>query len=268
MMGVETIYNQNYKTPTNRVTLTSDFYIGVFETTQKQWELVMGSNPSYFTKNGEMRPVEGIKYSQVRGATADVNWPTDGYGQAANGTFLQKMCEKTGLVFDLPTYAQWQYASAYTVTGYWFNNKTRPSSDKEWPKSPEADAVARYSNTAGVAIPTKDITKAQHADYDTDQGTAIVGSYAPSVLGLYDMHANVWEFLLDWAGGGYAAESTDPTGPTSGTARMWCGGSFRFDAHYMKLGFTGGSYTATVDFTEKQFVYLRESGFRAIVMPK
>jgi formylglycine-generating enzyme required for sulfatase activity len=40
----------------HQVTLTQDYYIGVFECTQKQWELVMGSNPSAYT--GDCRPVE------------------------------------------------------------------------------------------------------------------------------------------------------------------------------------------------------------------
>jgi hypothetical protein len=33
------------------MTLTKDFYIGVFEVTQRQWELVMGNRPSYFNNS-------------------------------------------------------------------------------------------------------------------------------------------------------------------------------------------------------------------------
>lgn len=266
MMGVENSYTLPYISPTNEVTLTSDYYIGVFETTQKQWELVMGSNPSFFTKNGAMRPVEGIQYSQVRGMTADADWPTDGYGKAAEGSFLRKMCEKTGLVFDLPTYAQWQYASAYTVTGYWFNNKTSPASAAYWERSDQADAVARYSNTAGETV-SASLSKEEFAEIDTDRGTAIVGSYAPSVLGIYDMHGNIREFLLDWAGGTYLPKMTDPAGPQSGETRMWCGGAFNFHARYMKLGYTD-MYSARVDGEETAVARLMVSGFRAIVMPE
>ena len=48
--------------PQHEVTLTQDFYLGVFECTQKQWELVMGTKPSYFN-NAECyttRPVEKV----------------------------------------------------------------------------------------------------------------------------------------------------------------------------------------------------------------
>ena len=44
------------------VTLAKDYYIGVFEVTQKQWERVMGDWPSYFTNATyrEFRPVEQV----------------------------------------------------------------------------------------------------------------------------------------------------------------------------------------------------------------
>ncbi len=50
------------------VTLTKDFYIGVFEVTQRQWELVMGNKPSYFNNTSyySTRPVEEISYYEIR----------------------------------------------------------------------------------------------------------------------------------------------------------------------------------------------------------
>ena|GEM_PF-3288354 len=51
----------------HEVTLTQDFYLGVFEVTQKQWELVMGTTPAYL--KGDTRPVETISYGAIRGAT-------------------------------------------------------------------------------------------------------------------------------------------------------------------------------------------------------
>lgn len=263
MMGAATDYSKPYAVGTNRVTITRPFYIGVFETTQRQWELVAGSNPSYFKLNGSTRPVEGITYAMVRGSAAA--WPTDGYGKADAGSFLQKMCELTGLVFDLPTYAQWQYASAGTKTGSWYNNGTSPSGTAEWSDSDKARAVARISTNAGAAIPASGV---DYTTIDTDRGTAKVGSYACNAFGLYDMHGNVWEFLLDWANNAYQwpLECSDPTGPDPEglSEHMWCGGSFRFNAQYIKLGFRGGY---TIPLESKNAVYLRESGFRMIVMP-
>jgi formylglycine-generating enzyme required for sulfatase activity len=66
--------------PQHSVTLTKDFYIGVFETTQKQWERVMGVWPSYFTNTAfrDSRPVEYVSYNHIRGRVVGANWPSDG----------------------------------------------------------------------------------------------------------------------------------------------------------------------------------------------
>ncbi|MBM4027405.1 MAG: hypothetical protein FJ280_18660, partial [Planctomycetes bacterium] len=52
----------------HQVTLSKDFYIGVFEVTQKQWERVMGTWPSYFnnTSYRDSRPVEQVSYYDIR----------------------------------------------------------------------------------------------------------------------------------------------------------------------------------------------------------
>ena len=47
------------------VTISKPFYMGVFEVTQKQWTLVMGNNPAWY--KGDMRPVEGVTYEDIRG---------------------------------------------------------------------------------------------------------------------------------------------------------------------------------------------------------
>ena len=73
------------------VTLTQDFYIGVFEVTQAQWKQVTGMEaPSTFT--GDALPVEGVSYKDIM------------------ERFLTQLKVKTELVFYLPTEAQWEYA--------------------------------------------------------------------------------------------------------------------------------------------------------------
>ena len=55
-------------------TLTKAYYCGVFEVTQKQYELVTGSNPSCYV--GDMRPVELVSWNTIRGDSSTHNWPS------------------------------------------------------------------------------------------------------------------------------------------------------------------------------------------------
>ena len=48
---------QDDEKPVHRVTV-SDFYIGKYEVTQKEWKEVMGNNPSY--NKGDNLPVEQV----------------------------------------------------------------------------------------------------------------------------------------------------------------------------------------------------------------
>ena len=78
---------QSYDCALHEVTISHMFYIGLFECTQRQWELVMGTRPSYFCYNPcyETRPVENVSYNMIRGSSNfGVGWPT--YGHTVDGT--------------------------------------------------------------------------------------------------------------------------------------------------------------------------------------
>ena len=78
--------------PIHKVNITKPLYIGKYEVTQKQWEAVMGNNPSNF--KGPQNPVENVSWDDCQ-------------------AFLKKIEEKfasTGAKFSLPTEAQWEYA--------------------------------------------------------------------------------------------------------------------------------------------------------------
>ena len=76
--------------PAHKVTLNS-FSIGKYEVTQKQWQDVMGSNPSYFG-NCDNCPVEMVSWNDVQ-------------------DFIQRINAKTGSNYRLPTEAEWEYAA-------------------------------------------------------------------------------------------------------------------------------------------------------------
>jgi len=174
--------------PTRDATLTKPFYVGLFEVTQKQWSLVMGSNPSSFS--GETLPMESISYNAIRGSNAGAGWPAS--NAVDSDSFLGKLRARTGIDFDLPTEAQWEYACrAGTTTAY------------------------SYGDFADGAYMWYDPNSSQ---------THEVGTKLPNAWGLYDMHGNVWEWCLDWSGG--SLSGNDPIGSSSGSRRGIRGGSW------------------------------------------
>jgi formylglycine-generating enzyme required for sulfatase activity len=180
---------------THQVTLTNNYYIGVYEVTQSQWSQVAtnSSVKANFTTEQYMRPMEKVCYNEIRnnfnitGQNANYNWPRD----PNPSSFLGLLRSKTGIDFDLPSEAQWEFASrSGNGAGYWNDGSpilnTHPDAN--------LNRLGRYINN-----PSTNSSTSPAATIAPSAGaTAIVGSYAPSSWGLYDMHGNVWEWCLDW----------------------------------------------------------------------
>ncbi len=183
----------HYSNTPHAVTLTKPFWIGVFEVTQKQYQLVVGSNPALY--KGDKRPVEKLWWSDVRG---DGDWPSS--KAVAGNSFMGRLRARTGLPFDLPTEAQWEYACRAGTTSK-YNNGGNSESDLK--------KLARYYGNRS----------------NDNLYTMPVGSYLPNAWGLYDMHGNVYEWCLDRFSTPLSA-ATDPVGPTSGGNRIARGGGY------------------------------------------
>ena len=156
-----------------KVTLTKVFYIGVFEMTQGQYELITGENPSRY--RGADRPMENTTQARLRGADKGAAWP-ESY-EIDEDSFFGKFRAKTSLTFDLPTEAQWEYACrAGTTTDL----------------------------NSGKNLNDQNLGEVGRFRYNTEDGKsrykehAAVGSYLPNNWGLYDMHGNIFELCLDW----------------------------------------------------------------------
>jgi len=95
--------------PAHTVIISKDFYIGKYEVTQAQWQLIMGNNPSKF-QNGDNYPVEQVSWDDICQA----------------GGFLEKtnQLKPSGYSgFRLPTEAEWEYAArAGTQTRFYWGN--------------------------------------------------------------------------------------------------------------------------------------------------
>ncbi len=191
----------------HRVTLTKPFYMGLFEVTQKQWSLVKGSNPSYCL--GDARPVEEVSYDMIRGSSKGAKWPASNAVDASS--FLGRLRARTGIDFDLPTEAQWEYVCrAGTTTRYSYGDTA--NGDSMW------------------------------YDGNSSSQTHEAGTKKPNPWGFYDLHGNVWEWCLDWYGDWYwLSYGTDPKGSSSGSSRVRRGGAWDSGAAYCTSSFRGRS---------------------------
>ena len=141
--------------PQHEVTVQS-FFMGKYSITQAQYQEVMGKNPSRF--KGDDHPVEQVSWFDAE-------------------EFCQKLSEKTGKEYRLPSEAEWEYACrAGTMTQFHFGETITSN-------------LANYRDSS-TYIPNE-----PRGRYRTI--TVPVGSFQPNAFGLYDMHGNIWEWCQD-----------------------------------------------------------------------
>jgi formylglycine-generating enzyme required for sulfatase activity len=187
----------------HQVTIGKDYYLGVTEVTQGQYEKVMGTNPSYFQKrvirksDSSMYPVEQVSWEDAV-------------------EFCKKLSDlpeekKAGRVYRLPTEAEWEYACrAGSKAAYSFGENSKTLGDYSW-----------FGDNSGSQ-------------------THPVGEKKPNAWGLYDMHGNVWEWCSDWYDEYPKGAVSDPSGPSEGSSRVLRGGSWFSGAASCRSAFRSG----------------------------
>jgi formylglycine-generating enzyme required for sulfatase activity len=191
----------SWESPVHTVTLTNAFYLGRYEVTQAQWQARMGSNPSSFQSPSSDVPADQVPNRPVE----RVSWNMI----AGAGGFLAQ----TGM--RLPTEAEWEYAyragtmtAFHGFTGYpnGTNNETLVGN------------IAWYGS-------------------NSNSQTRPVGGKAGNGFGLHDMAGNVWEWVSDRFGSYSSGAQTNPPGPSSGTFRVFRGGSWNYSSYNLRASY-------------------------------
>jgi formylglycine-generating enzyme required for sulfatase activity len=168
------------------------FYLGKYAVTQEQYQLVMGNHSSRF--KGKKLPMERVSWEQ-------------------SVQFCQKLSQKTGRVYRLPSEAEWEYACrARTTTPFFFGDTVSPE-------------IVNYHGK----YPYGDTPKGLYR-----QQTIALGF--PNTFELYDMHGNIWEWCSDRWHANYDQAPTDGSSWEAGTnnSRVLRGGSWQDKARHCR----------------------------------
>lgn len=194
----------------------SDFYIGKYEVTQKEWVEVMGNNPSQF--KGENLPVENvswydcIEYCNKRSVkeglkpyyTIDKNSKDPSNDNPLDDVKWTVTVHAGANGYRLPTEVEWEYAAG----------GGQKSKSYIYSGGNDVDQVAWYWKNSGEKYLTGfwswSTLEKNH------NSTRPVGGKKPNELGLYDMSGNVREWCWDW----HERTETEPKG------RIWRGGGW------------------------------------------
>lgn len=189
--------------PAHKVKIKKPFYLGIYPVTQREWKMIMNSNPSQF--KGDDLPVEKVSWKNVQ-------------------DFIKKLNNKESTdKYRLPTEAEWEYSTrAGTSRRYFFgNNKSK------------LDEYAWYAENSGSRSPLKgDYLGYDKKDWEKNNWggkTHPVGMKKPNNWGLFDLYGNVWEWVEDKWNEGYDGAPSDGTAWENGDKDLrvcrgggWC----------------------------------------------
>lgn len=166
--------------PAHKAVLTQPFYLAVHEVTQKEYESVIGINPSYFAKTGPdpywiekltgidtgKYPVEGVSWNDATEFCAQLSKQEDLKPFYLRVGETVTSLEGTG--YRLPTEAEWEFACrAGTTTRFWSGDNDQEATPAGW----------FGSNSGGRTHEVEELSS--------------------NPFGLFDVHGNVWEWAQD-----------------------------------------------------------------------
>jgi formylglycine-generating enzyme required for sulfatase activity len=175
----------NNEKPQHQVQIRG-FAMSKYVVTQEQWIGLMGNNPS--KNKGDLLPVENISWDDAQ-------------------LFVEKISQKTGKKYRLPSEAEWEYAAkAGSNDDYFWGNDRNIANDFAW----------YISNSEGK--------------------TQLVGSKKPNQFGLYDMVGNVYQWAQDCWNSDYISAPNDGKAWETGecSLRVLRGGSWNVNYQFLR----------------------------------
>jgi len=181
----------------HRVVISQPFYLQTTEVTVGQWRSVMGKRLFAKKKGTANMPVVKVSWYDCE-------------------KFIQKLNQRTGELYQLPTEAQWEYAArAGSTTAYSWGDDIDCSYALYANNPKKYDTCVLTNRSFGIAAGQP----------------APVKTYKPNAWGLYDMHGNVWEWCRDRYCPYDPVISKDPVNYQDGSNRVRRGGSWFGPAH-------------------------------------
>ena len=167
---------------------------------------------------GETEVTEAL-WTAVMGSTPSYhkrgdNYPVENVSWDDCQTFITKLNSLTGETFRLPTEAEWEFAA-------------RGGTKSEGYKYSGSNTIG---DVAWYTVNAYDVGSSS-----PNYGKHPVATKAANELGIYDMNGNVWERCQDWYSSYSSAAQTNPTGPTTGTYRVFRGGSWNNNARFCRV---------------------------------
>ena len=202
-------------------TLTSDFYMSIYQTTKAQVSRIADATST----NGELTPDAGSKFGAgyvcfQRGSNSveGINWPSTKFAVTPT-SIVGRFRARCGNRFwiDLPTCAQWQRAARPDTQWLWYDTSSYTGGMEGGTTNDSIYTITNIVKTISDGYRRWVANSGTYSPPDTP------GRYLPNSYGLYDLVGSRREILQDWWNSNADAldsAGVDPVGKTSASTRM------------------------------------------------